>query len=285
MYFNYYPKISIVTPVFNGEKYIQEMIESILNQNYPNLEFIIIDGGSSDGTLSVINKYRDRIDILISEKDLGIYDALNKGFKFSTGEIMTWINADDKFHQNSLFIAAELLSLENVNWITGFPNVIDEKSRLVKAGDNGFWSKLRLQLENTCIQQEGTFWNRILWERSGGYISQDYKLAGDFELWNRFFDFDSLYRVSALLGSFRISKSGQLSGDGIEYFKEVEQIRNLNLKSVDFRIKLEKYHRFNHLDKITKGIFTSFFETKISSLHSFPKEIVFNRDFQKFHFK
>ena len=94
------PKISIVTPSFNQAQFIEETILSVLNQNYPNLEYIIIDGGSTDGSVDIIKKYADKIAYWVSEKDSGMYDAINKGFGKSTGEILAWINSDDIFFDN-----------------------------------------------------------------------------------------------------------------------------------------------------------------------------------------
>src|SRR5215207_3198072 len=103
-----YPKVSVVTASLNQVQYIEETILSLLNQQYPCLEYIIIDGGSTDGTIDIIKKYEDRLKYWTSEKDNGLYDALNKGFKITTGEILGWLNADDILHRNSLFILAEI---------------------------------------------------------------------------------------------------------------------------------------------------------------------------------
>ena len=89
------PLISIVTVVYNGEKYLEDSIKSVLNQSYKNIEYIIIDGGSTDGTLGIIRKYEKYISYWVSEPDKGQSDALNKGFKKSTGSILAWLNADD----------------------------------------------------------------------------------------------------------------------------------------------------------------------------------------------
>jgi len=93
----YYPKISIITPSFNQGQFIEETIQSVLNQDYPNLEYIVIDGGSSDNTVEIIRKYSDFITYWISEKDHGQSDAINKGFRISTGEIVAWLNSDDYY--------------------------------------------------------------------------------------------------------------------------------------------------------------------------------------------
>ena len=94
---NQFPKISVVMPCYNMEEYIEQTIKSILNQEYPNLELIIVDGGSTDNSLNIIKKYVDKVNILISEKDNGQYDAINKGFSHATGDIFCWINADDVY--------------------------------------------------------------------------------------------------------------------------------------------------------------------------------------------
>src|ERR1700675_2025349 len=93
-----WPRIALVTPVFNSGKYIEHTIRSVLAQRYPNLEYYIVDGGSTDGTVGVIRKYEGLISGWISEPDNGMYDAINKGFARTTGEMMGWISATDKFH-------------------------------------------------------------------------------------------------------------------------------------------------------------------------------------------
>ena len=102
-----WPKISIITPSYNQGIFIEETIRSILLQNYPNLEYIIIDALSDDDTINIIEKYEDKISYWISEKDNGQADAINKGIKLSSGEIFNWINSDDLLTKNSLLIIAE----------------------------------------------------------------------------------------------------------------------------------------------------------------------------------
>jgi glycosyltransferase involved in cell wall biosynthesis len=96
------PKISIITVVFNGEKYLEETIQSIINQTYENIEYIIIDGGSTDGTIDIIKKYEDKIDYWISKSDKGIYDAMNKGIDKASGEWINFMNAGDIFYNNNI---------------------------------------------------------------------------------------------------------------------------------------------------------------------------------------
>jgi cellulose synthase/poly-beta-1,6-N-acetylglucosamine synthase-like glycosyltransferase len=96
------PLISIITVVYNGEKFLEETIKSVINQTYDNVEYIIIDGGSSDGTIDIIKKYEDYIDYWVSEKDNGIYDAMNKGIDLATGIWINFMNAGDLFFDNTI---------------------------------------------------------------------------------------------------------------------------------------------------------------------------------------
>src|SRR5690606_22659070 len=134
------------------------------NQDYPNLEYIIIDGGSTDSSVEIIRKYESKLFYWTSEPDDGMYFALSKGFEKCTGEIMGWLNSDDLLHQKSLFIVAELFGLKNVNWIQGVPTNFDERGRIVHIGHRMQWSHLALMLDSRFIQQESTFWSKKLWE-------------------------------------------------------------------------------------------------------------------------
>jgi glycosyltransferase involved in cell wall biosynthesis len=126
----FWPKISIITPSFNQGKYIEETILSVINQNYPNLEFIIIDGGSIDQTVEIIKKYNSKITFWTSEKDNGQADALNKGIEKCTGEIFNWINSDDYLTKNALFNLALEFDLKNYDLFAACVNNFDEISKI-----------------------------------------------------------------------------------------------------------------------------------------------------------
>jgi hypothetical protein len=201
-----WPKISLVTPVFNSANYLEQTIRSVLAQNYPNLEYFIVDGGSTDGTLRIIRQYQKEISGWISEPDNGMYDAINKGFARTSGELMGWISATDLLHSGGLAVVGSLFrDLPQVEWITGRPTGFSEDGMTVTILDVLRWSHHRfLAGANRYIQQESTFWRRSLWEKAGSRVDASHRSASDFELWLRFFHHAQLYSVDALIGGFRV---------------------------------------------------------------------------------
>lgn len=219
-----YPKISIVTPSYNQAEYLEETICSVLDQGYPNLEYIIIDGGSVDGSVDIIKKYEKNFKYWVSERDNGHGEALNKGFSKTTGEIMAWLNSDDKYVAGALFSVAEIfVQFNDVSWITG---------------KHGWWSKEGKFIDEKhvykniydyligdykWIQQESTFWRRKLWELAGGHINENYKLMVDGELWTKFFYYDDLWHVNKVLSGYRVHDTNRAKLYSQEITQEMEQ--------------------------------------------------------------
>jgi len=206
-----YLKISIVTPSYNQAEFLEDAIKSVLSQGYPNLEYIVIDGGSTDGSVDIIKKYSDKLAYWVSEPDKGHGDALNKGFKQATGEIMAWINSDDYYFPWSLRVVSKIFSTyPQIEWLTTEKRVISDINGkpsspiiFINFGRLGYKMGFYLIQSGNCIQQESTFWRRSLWERAGGYINKSSKLMPDFELWSRFWNKAELYSVDTPLGVFR----------------------------------------------------------------------------------
>jgi glycosyltransferase involved in cell wall biosynthesis len=201
-----WPRITLVTPAFNSVRYIEQTIQSVISQQYPNLEYFIEDGGSTDGTVEIIRKYERQLSGWTSEPDHGMFDALNRGFARSSGAIMGWINASDMLHVGSLFVVGSVFeALPEVEWITARPTGFSEEGMTVGVSRSlKRWSRLRfLAGANRYIQQESTFWRRSLWERAGSHVDASRRDANDFELWVRFFRHARLYSVDALIGGFR----------------------------------------------------------------------------------
>ena len=243
-----WPKISIVTVSYNMKNYIEDTILSVIAQQYPNLEYIIIDGGSKDGTVDIIKKYEQWITYWISEPDNGMYDAIQKGFSKATGEIMAYINSDDKYHYNALFSVATIFSsLKDVEWVLGRASFYNEEGSIVDVKDLKKWSKFDYYLgEYQWIQQESVFWKRSLWLKAGAKINTDLKYAGDYELWLRFFRFAKLYSADTVFAGFRFRTKDQLSLEKIDsYLYEVDQVTNLETlpREDKYAIKKIKFFR------------------------------------------
>ena len=213
----HWPTIALVTPVFNSAHYLEAAIQSVLSQGYPNLQYVIADGGSTDGSLEIIRKYERQLHAWFSEKDRGMYDAINKAFARTSGEAMGWISATDLLHSGSLFVVGSVFrEFPAVEWITGHPTGFSEDGMPVQILHLRRWSRMRfLAGANRYIQQESTYWRRSLWERAGSRVDDSRRNASDFELWVRFFRYARLYSVDALIGGYR-SHSDSLGLQDIE---------------------------------------------------------------------
>jgi glycosyltransferase involved in cell wall biosynthesis len=229
-----WPRISLVTAVYNGERYLEQTIRSIVGQGYPNLEYIIVDGGSTDGTVEIIRKYEQQVTCWFRQKDRGVYAALNEGFARSTGEIMGWLNASDMLHVDGLFVVGSVFrQFSEVEWITGRPTGFSSNGMTIKVGEVPRWSRYRfLAGANIFVQQESTYWRRGLWERAGGALSTEYRAEGDFELWTRFFRHAKLYPVDALIAGYRRHEDALSSSDIDRYIRNCEEIAGREVESL-----------------------------------------------------
>jgi glycosyltransferase involved in cell wall biosynthesis len=200
-----WPKITLVTAVRNGAQYLEEAICSVLEQGYPNLEYIVVDGLSTDGSVDIIKKYEKHLAWWVTQKDKNVYEALNTGFTKSSGQIMGWLNASDKLHPKGLFVAGGVFAgFPEVEWITGRASAFSGSGMTIRVMDLPRWSRARyLAGANQHIQQESTFWRRSLWEKAGSALSESFRDVGDAELWVRFFRHGRLYPVDALIGGWR----------------------------------------------------------------------------------
>lgn len=225
------PTISIITPTYNSERFLEATIQSLLNQNYPALEHIIIDGGSTDGTLDIIRQYESHLTYWISEPDSGMYDALQKGFARSTGSIMAWLNSDDMYPAWTLHSVARIFAdLPDVDWITSIrpmiwnsDNLPVDTMALTGFSKTGFFQGEHLPHHSgfklEAIQQESTFWRRSLWDAAGATLDTTLRYAGDFELWARFYQHTNLVGVRTVLGGFR-QHGDQLSQQAAQAYQQ-----------------------------------------------------------------
>lgn len=219
------PCISVVTPSFNQKDFVSTTLSSVLDQQYPELEYVVIDGGSTDGSVEVIDSHAKGLAYWVSEPDGGHANALNKGFARTTGEIMCWINSSDLHFPWTLATVAEIFTqLPQVEWIMGVPSEFDEDGGLknVHAGFTSAYDVLAGHARS--IQQESVFWRRRLWERAGGRVTEEYKRAADFELWLRFFSLTPLCHVETVLGGFRVHEDRLGDAGGGHYQREMDAL-------------------------------------------------------------
>lgn len=181
------PRITIVTPSFNQAKYLPETIESILKQDYPNLEYIIIDGGSTDGSVDIIKKYESSLSYWVSEKDNGQSDAINKGFKGATGVLFNWINSDDVLFPGALHrIAKAYTKNPDADLIAGDHARSNSEGRIFRV--SAAPSRMALSPANWVVfgGQQSTFFSAISYKRVGG-VREHLNIIMDTDLYYRIY--------------------------------------------------------------------------------------------------
>lgn len=235
---NGYPlTVSVVTPNYNGAEHLQDCLSSVLSQRKAGLEYIVVDGNSTDSSKQILEQYRGLIDELIIEPDDGHANALNKGFAAASGDILCWLNSDDILFRDTLDFVTDLFDRRpDINWITGRATTINAGGHIVAMEPARPWSRLRfLAGDHFWIQQESTFWRRSLWDAAGGQLDETLDLANDFELWARFFQYSELHTVNRHLGGFRI-RPGQRSVEFKQkYLAEAASVLTRELASLSPR--------------------------------------------------
>lgn len=229
-------RISIVTPSYNQGSFLEATVQSVLGQPVPELEYAVLDGGSTDGSCEILKRYGDRLRFWCSAPDGGQYHAINSGFARSTGEILGWLNADDLYLPGALSVVCEIFERHpEIEWLTTlYPLRWDATGRVVRcSARSGFSRAGFLAGENLptghwyspgWLQQESTFWRRSLWERAGAQLDTRWKIAADFELWLRFHQHAELYAVDAPLAGFRQHGDQKTSHQKEEYQREAAEI-------------------------------------------------------------
>lgn len=199
-----YPKITVVTPSYNQGEFIERTILSIISQNYPNLEYFIIDGGSTDNTVEIIKKYQDKIDYWVSEKDRGQTDAINKGMRRATGDIVCWINSDDVLLPNALLTVREyVLKYPKVDFFNGITIEIDKDDNILKC-TGIIINKWLFKHGAKNISQQGMFWKRRLFEEVG-FLDESFHALMDLEFQIRIYELNkSIKLINKPLGAIRI---------------------------------------------------------------------------------
>jgi glycosyltransferase involved in cell wall biosynthesis len=228
---NLYPKISVITPSFNQAEFLERTIISVLNQDYPNLEFIIIDGGSTDGSLEIIKKYSKYLNYWISEKDGGQVNAINKGIKKSSGEWLAWQNSDDIYYPNCFrSLVKKIQKYPNFDFYIGNINLIDRYDRVirdVRYVDPSYYSMLA---EGMVMTNQAAFWSVKVHQKIG-LLNENYDCA---------FDYDWFLKLSK---NFKGKSTNELYG-GYRYHDATKTSNLTNKFHEENKIILADHNKF-----------------------------------------
>ena len=218
-------KISIITPSFNQASFIERTIQSVLSQNYPDLEYIVMDGGSTDGTVEILQKYEDKI-IWKSEKDNGQSDAINKGLKMATGDIVAYLNSDDTYESGALKKVAEFFQKNpDKKWAYGKCKIINENDQEIRKPIT-FYKNLLLKkfsyaklLSENFISQPATFWKHEIHSEIG-FFDENEHYCMDYEFWLRLGKKYPAGVIDAYLANFRYYTNSKSGGVNKKQFQD-----------------------------------------------------------------
>ena len=237
------PRITVITPSYNQAHFLERTILSVLDQDYPNLEYIIIDGGSTDGSIELINKYSDRLSWWVSEPDQGQADAINKGLRRASGDWVAWQNSDDIYYDfcfRDLVLAAE--KFPNAGLIIGNMMLIDEQDaplrdiRYVKPTYNS------LLAEGMVLTNQAAFWKRQIHD-SIGYLSENLHYSFDYEWFLRLTNHTSSVHVNKFWGGWRLHDDTKTSVSPEAFVLEKQQVLHGRRPTVLARL----YYTFRRL--------------------------------------
>ncbi len=234
-----WPRISVVTVSYNQAAYLEETIRSVLDQNYPNLEYLIVDGGSTDGSVDIIKKYVDRLAWWVSEKDGGQSEALNKGFERATGRILTWLNSDDRLAPGSLFAVGQTFLLHNTDLIAGrCARVLDQQplprhvhrsampmDRIVPLPLHELLDLGNCWLKGNFFHQPEVFFTRDIFDRAGGKLREDLYYSMDYDLWVRMAKAGArILALPEIIAIFREHDKQKTGGAHVPYLPELQAV-------------------------------------------------------------
>jgi glycosyltransferase involved in cell wall biosynthesis len=203
------PKVSIVTPSFNQGRFIEATINSVLAQDYPNLEYIIVDGGSKDESVEIIKRYQDKLAWWVSEKDKGHADGLNKGFAHASGEILAWINSDDTYFPGAVSEAMNfLVEYPETGMVYGDARLIDDHGKAIGQFASKQTDYRKMLNGSVHIPQATTFFRASLW-RKVGPLDLSLFYAFDYDLWVKIARISEVRYIPRLWASFRIHSQGK----------------------------------------------------------------------------
>lgn len=251
--------VTIVTPSYNQGQFIQYTIESVLNQTYKNIQYIVVDGASKDNTMEVVERYRDKIDIVISEPDKGQTDAINKGFKLAKGELVGWINSDDMLYP---YCVEEIVKLYKQNpdgaiFYGSKMEFVDSKNNHIKFWENKIGSRDRLLRKNYDVSQPGSFYRKEILEKVD-YLDESIYYCMDLDLFLKLLNHGNIYSIDdEPLAKYRSWEETKSKNGRIKFIKNIRERLFLHgAKFYDKSILITYYWHIRFLiTDIVKAIF------------------------------
>ncbi len=201
--------VSIITPSYNQSRFIEATIQSVLSQDYPQIEYFVVDGASTDGTVEVIRKYEGNLAGWVSEKDRGQTDAINKGFARATGEVLAWLNSDDTYEPGAVSAAVSYLQEHpEVGMVYGDCNYTNENGEVIGRFQSRQTSYRRIRRGYNHIPQQTMFFRAELWKQVGP-LDPSFHYAMDYDLWTRIAARTEIQYVPQTWANFRLHTSGK----------------------------------------------------------------------------
>lgn len=260
MSINNTPKISIVTPSYNQGKFLEKTILSVIEQGYPNLEYIIIDGGSTDNSVDIIKKYEQHLTYWVSEKDNGQSEAINKGLSRCTGDIIAWLNSDDYYEPTTFekVIAAFNESEDNLivygdcRILEVNENIEVTKEYIIVPKQISYWTLLKYWEGAFLPPQPSIFWKKSVQDKTN-LLSEKLNFGMDLEFWLQLSKHAKFVKINSVLSNYAIhinSKSGSDNGF-VKFIPEWKKIINEYVKKESFTFKI-RYYSIKFANLITR---------------------------------
>ena len=238
------PLVTVVTPSFNQARFLAATMESVFNQSYPNIEYIVVDGGSTDGSLELIKQHAHRLAYWVSEPDKGQTEAINKGFARASGDVLAWLNWDDPYEPAPVSQAVKRLQQDpEVGLVYGEANFIDEHGRKIGQFPAAQTNYERLRRGYVHVPQQAAFWRADLW-RQVGPLDEDLYFAMDYDLWLRLAKIARVqYYPNQVWANFRLHGDSKTIAEDDRCWSEMVQIHKrdgghwLSILTVKFQLR------------------------------------------------
>lgn len=266
-----FPRISIITPSLNQGKYLEHTILSILNQDYPNLEYIVIDGGSTDNSLEIILKYEDKLDYWASEPDRGQADAINKGLLKATGEIINWINSDDLLEKKALAMVSKYFEKNpNLGFLHGKTIVFSRGKEKVIAGNPD--TKPNKYLSGMSFPQPSAFFHRRVLDKIG-LLDESLHYGMDYDFYVRIALNFPVLQVPDVLSRYRLHNESKTVQSKLKFAEEWLIVFNRVIRSILFPSNtlsaMKDLNLLNETDKVLYPVSNKYTDNQLEEYFLF----------------